>query len=193
MCLNEFTQKYSTLQQVCSPICARKFNTKKEVDKRVTDMKRQIKSSAPFDTLQTLINTIVRLLDRGHACITSNAPYGSYVVNAGHYFSRGSNATLRYNLLNIFNQCQVDNDRKGGKGSNYSLRLKEIFGEGVRDEIEGLVKKYPSIHLTKMEAKDKCKIAGEIIRELEAHDIELSTEYRILVRRKLNERIGIYL
>lgn len=191
-CGNSFTPYYSALQVVCSPECALKFNSKKEADKRVKQMKVNIKNDTAYETLQALINTIVRLIDRGHDCISSGIKYGEYRVAAGHYYSVGSNPTLRYNLLNIYNQSWSDNGYKGGKGSNYSLRLKEVFGDDVRDEIEGLVSKYPTLKMTRKEALEYCKIAGQIIKELKDIEIIFSTEYRIEVRKKINERLGIY-
>lgn len=191
-CGNSFAPYYSSLQVVCSPECALKFNSKKEADKRVKQMKVNIKNDTAYETLQALINTIVRLIDRGHDCISSGTKYGQYKVAAGHYYSVGSNPTLRYNLLNIYNQSWSDNGHKGGKGSNYGLRLKEVFGADVRDEIEGLVSKYPTLKMTRKEALEYCKIAGQIIKELKDIEIIFSTEYRIEVRKKINERLGIY-
>ena len=165
---------------------------KKELEAKFKTLKATVKKKSDKDTLQTLINTIVRLIDYGSDCITSGAKFGAYTVNAGHYFSIGSNASLRYNLLNIFNQSQNDNTHKGGRGSNYGLRLKEVFGEDVRDEIEGLVAKYPYIGLSKVEIKEKCAIARQIIKELGTDRPTLTPEQRIEMRRKYNKILGIY-
>lgn len=183
---------YKTTDKFCCHACEREYMSDEKIKERFEDCKKAVKGDAVFETLQALINTIVRLIDRGQPCISSGTEYGKYVVNAGHYISRGANKTLRYHLLNIFNQSESDNWKKGGKGSTYSARLKEVFGQEVRDEIESLPAKYPTLKLTKLEAKEKCKIAGQIIKELKAQDIIFSTEYRIEVRRKLNERLGIY-
>lgn len=187
-----FFKAFKSTDQVCSYKCYIEYNDEKEILKRFNEAKKAVNDKLVYKYLQDEINKIVRLIDRGHECITSGAKYGNYTVNAGHYFSVGSNASLRYNLLNIYNQSQSDNSHKGGKGSNYGLRLKEVFGENVRNEIEGLVAKYPSVHLSKLEAKEALKKAKQISKELEQIDIVFSTDYRIEVRKKLNERLGIY-
>jgi hypothetical protein len=187
-----FFKPYKSTDMFCSHQCSKVYFDEKEVEKRFKEAQRAINDKLVYTDLQNAINKIVRLIDRGHECMTSKAKYGTYEVNAGHFFAVGSNPAIRYNLLNIFNQSQNDNFRKGGKGSNYGLRLKEVFGEDIRNEIEGLVAKYPSLHLSKPEAREALKKARQIIKELEQVDIVFSTEYRIEVRRKLNERIGIY-
>lgn len=191
VCQNEFT-KYKSTDKVCSLRCHYVYVGQKEIDNKVMGYKKRIQQENMFKTLQDLINKIVRLIDRGHECISSGTAYGKYQVDAGHYFSVGSNASLRYNLLNIFAQSRSDNDRKGGKGSNYGLRLKEVFGSDVRDEIEGLVSKYPLLKLTKEEAYEACKKARIIIKGLESVDNKFSTEMRISLRKRLNLELGIY-
>ncbi len=185
-CVLMFKQFKST-DKYCSIQCKIKDIAEKEINDKVKRFKENINSENVFKYLQDEINKIVRLIDRGHECISSGYKYGTYMVAAGHYFSVGSNKSLRYNLLNIYAQSFSDNDRKGGKGSNYGLRLKEVFGADVRDEIEGLVKKYPYLGLRKEEAKTALAICRQIVRELESIDIIFSTEYRIEVRKKLNE------
>lgn len=190
VCGKEF--KPMRITPVCSYICALKFNDEKEVNKRIKQIKTDLKKVNYNDILQTQINLIVRLIDKGHSCITSDIPYGRYRVAAGHFYSIGSNPTLRFNLLNIFAQSFSDNDYKGGKGSNYSLRLKEIFGVFVRDEIEYMPSKYKTLHLIDDEKLQAIINAKEIVKELKAVDRIYTTEERIILRREYNERIGIY-
>ena len=190
-CKKPFKQFKST-DKYCSVYCHSLDVAEKEIKKKVTGYRLAVRGDNVFKYLQDEINKIVRLIDRGHECISSGYKYGSYEVAAGHYFSVGSNKSLRYNLLNIYAQSFSDNNHKGGKGSNYGLRLKEVFGAEVRDEIEGLVAKYPYIGLKAQDAKKALTICRQIVKELEQNDIMFSTEYRILVRKKLNERIGIY-
>jgi hypothetical protein len=191
-CGKEF-KPFNSVQPVCSYICALKYNDKKQVDKRVKEMKKNVEKKSSYEEiLQKQINTIVRLIDKDHPCISTGTPYGKYIVNAGHYSSVGSNSTLRYNLLNIYNQSKSDNFYKGGKGSNYSIRLKEVFGISVRDEIENLPAKYKTIRLTVNELIEATLIAKEIVSELKAVNRTFTTEERIVLRKEFNERIGIY-
>lgn len=192
MCEKKFVQFRST-DVCCSYVCQVKYMSEKEIAKRHKECKVAVKSESVYETLQKLINTIVRLIDRGHSDISGNRPYGTYTVAAGHLWSVGANPKIRYNLLNIFAQDWSDNGYKGGMAAEYLVNLGVVFGQEVKAEIEGLPLKYKdSPKLYKLEAKDKCKIAGQIIKELQEVDIVFSTEYRIEVRRKLNERLGIY-
>jgi endogenous inhibitor of DNA gyrase (YacG/DUF329 family) len=191
-CLKFFDEYKSDFIPWCSEYCKIAFNDIKAVTKRYKEIKKKVSEENVFQSLQTVINSIVRRIDMGHPCISSGTKFGHYKVAAGHYFSVGANPTLRYNLLNIYNQSWSDNDHKGGKGSNYSLRLKEVFGEEVRDEIEGLVAKYKAIHLTSEDAKEAKREANVILRGLNEHPNIFTTKQRIELRREFNNRIGIY-
>jgi hypothetical protein len=186
--------QFKTTDIVCSYICQLKYIESKECEREHKKIALQVKndevSKGYPKILQNLINTIVRLIDKGHSCITS----GSFdcQFHAGHYVSVGANKTIRYNLLNIFAQSEQDNWHKGGKGSNYGIRLKEVFGTSVRDEIEGLTAKYPRIGLRDSDYLEKILICRRIIKELKEADRVYSTDERILLRREFNEQIGIY-
>ncbi len=191
-CGELFTPMYSTIQPVCSPKCAVKYNKPTNVKKRVKEIKQNIYGDNVFENLQTWINKIVRLIDRGHPCMSSGIEYGKYYPNAGHFYSVGSNPSLRFNLLNIFNQSANDNNQGGGKGSNYGNGLIQTFGQEIFEEINSLPSKYKRIDLTRQEAKQALNICRGIAKELQMADVIFSTDYRIEVRKKLNERIGIY-
>lgn len=183
---------FKTTDQFCSRTCYTKYNAEDEVLKRFAEAKDSVRGNNVFENLQREINKIVRLIDRGHKCISSGLEYGKYYPNAGHYYSVGSNKTLRYNLLNIFNQSASDNNQGGGKGSNYGNGLIQTFGQLVFDEINALPSKYKRIDLNQQQAKEAIKVCRTITKELQQADVIFSTEYRIEVRKKLNQRIGIY-
>lgn len=206
-CKNSFTP-YTSLSQCCGIKCSLAYNnekkrikdakmrevlTEEQINERVKSFKKNIYEVSVFNYLQQEINKIVRLIDMGHPCISSGLPYGKYHPNAGHYFGVGAHPALRYNLLNIFNQSKKDNDELGGKGSTYGLGLKNTFGEDVRNEIEDLVAKYPTLHLSPLEAKEKLSIARKIAKELFVMGVYYTTRDRIDLRKRLNERIGLYL
>lgn len=194
-CKREFMQ-FNSLKPFCSYICQLKYAETEECKKIHKDIELQVKRDELHKKLPKLleneINHIVRLIDKGHSCISTGTPYGSYIVNAGHYISVGSNPTLRYNLLNIYAQSKSDNFFKGGKGSDYSIRLKHVFGSFVRDEIESLPGKYKRIDLTDNDYLEKIVIAKQIVKELKAVNRTYSIDERIILRREFNERIGIY-
>jgi hypothetical protein len=190
-CPETFTQWKST-DKHCSRKCYLLDFTQKEIENNRNEIKEKVYGDNVFKTLQDEINKTVRLIDRGHPCMSSGLPYGQYYVNAGHCFGVGANPSIRYNLLNIYNQSKKDNDEFGGRGASYLVGLKNTFGQEIRDDIEELPLKYPELHLSRFEAREALKIVRAINRELENVDIIFSNEYRIEVRKKLNQRIGIY-
>lgn len=205
-CGKEF-EPYTTLSKCCSIKCSLDYNKLKEeikkeilkvslepeeIQSRFLQIKQQLRKDNVYYYLQQEVNTIVRLIDKGHECISSGLPYGRFVPNAGHYYSVGSNKTLRYHLLNIFLQSKRDNDEGGGKGSNYSLRLGQVFGQEIKDEIESLPAQFKELKLSQEDAQKALKTARQIVRELKKEDQVYSLEARIRMRRQINLRLNIY-
>jgi hypothetical protein len=193
------------LQVVCSPACAYglvlKNNAKKakeeskQWNKEVRERRDELKTKSDYEKdLEREINHIVRLLDKGHPCISSGRV--RYIVNAGHYYSVGSNPAIRYNLYNIFGQSVGDNMYKGGTPREYEEGLRETFGEGFTEEVKGLKLKYKELHLSVHELKEKIKIARKCVRILkeETRDNEkpFTTLDRMSLRGFYNSIIGIY-
>lgn len=161
------------------------------IQSRYEDAKIETTKDNVFEYLQQAVNKLVRAIDYGQNCISSSRPFGTYIVNAGHFFSVGANPALRFNLMNIYNQCKQDNDEFGGNGSVYGLGLVRVFGQEIKDEIDGLVAKYPYLGLTRIEAKEALKVARQILREMPEGRV-YSTQERIELRRLYNEKLGIY-
>lgn len=207
-CGNEF-KVYNSLTKACSIPCAMelgKAKAKKDLEKQIKqeqrewnkekkERKEKLKTLSDFKhDLEVEINHIVRLIDKGHECISSGAI--NYKVNAGHLYSVGAFPELRFNLLNIYNQSVGDNLFKGSNGVIYKERIKEVFGVGVSEEIEELKVKYPSLQLSIPELKEKIKEARKAVKYLlkVTEDLEkpYSIEERIYLRRFYNDLIGIY-
>jgi len=141
--------------------------------------------------LQTEINTIVRLIDKGHVCM-SHGKHGKK-INAGHYHSIGSNNSLRFNLENIWLQCESCNGYKGSNRSGYDKGLVETYGQTYFLRInQDIVREYPLVKMSIPELKEKIVIAREIVKELKAADNIFSTDERIEYRKFYNKQIGIY-
>ncbi len=122
---------------------------KEEKDWRIRKKEgiEKLKNKSDFEKdLEKEINHIVRLIDKGQECISSGVK--NYQVNAGHLYSVGSFPALRFNLLNIYNQSVQDNMHKAGNGVIYKERIKEVFGQDVSEEIEGLKAKYKLLDLS---------------------------------------------
>jgi hypothetical protein len=189
----------------CSPACGyelakRKLEKKKkeelkEWNKYKKSKEEKLKTLSDFKAdLEDEVNHIVRLIDKGHECISSGAKF--YQVNAGHMYSVGAFPALRFHLLNIYNQSVHDNMHKGGNGVIYKERVKEVFGLEISEEIESLKRIYKELHMSIPEAKEAIKTARKIKRELikETSDLEkpFTTEQRIERRRYYNQVLNIY-
>lgn len=200
-CTNYFIPQFP-LQPVCDYRCAIKYNRAKQEKKQLEDSKKKDKETkeslkTPSDfkkDLEVEINHIVRLIDKGHECISSKAT--KYIVNAGHLYSVGAFPALRFNLLNIYAQSVHDNKDKYGNGVIYKERIKEVFGNEVSEEIENLKILYPELKLSIPELKEaivKARVIVKYLKKLTEDQIEpFTTKHRILIRRRFNDTIGIY-
>ncbi len=198
-CKEVFSPKMP-LQVVCSLKCSIELAKEKAEKKEVKDIRKwkvegleKLKTKSDYEKdLEKEVNHIVRLIDKGHPCISSGRD--NYIVNAGHYFSVGSSPSLRFNLLNIYNQSVGDNMYKGGALRDYMEGLCKTFGEETALEIDQLKAKYPEIKLSIPEIKETIKVARQCVRDLMKveSDKPYTTEERIELRRFYNSVLGIY-
>jgi hypothetical protein len=200
-CKIPFEARYP-MQSCCSAVCAIQYakdNPKliKKVERdSFNSWKKEVREKHRThgdyeNLLQTEINTIVRLIDAGHNCISCQKPPKK--KNAGHYHSVGSNNSLRYHLFNIWLQDEHCNGYQSSNRSGYDKGLKELFGFGFWLNInEGIVRQYPFIKLSIPELKEKIVIARQIAKELTAAGKTFTTQERIELRKEYQERIGIY-
>lgn len=127
-CGNSFTPYYSALQVVCGTECALKFNSKKEADKRVKQMRKDLKTHKDYiQILQTVFNTFIRLRDKDKPCISCGKPLEG-VYHSGHFHSVGRCPELRFNEDNAHGQCVQCNTHLSGNLANYSNNLPKRIG-----------------------------------------------------------------
>lgn len=190
-CGSQF-QPFKSTDKWCSSQCFYVWTGQQEIDKKVKGMKKKLREGNIYKSLQTRINKIVRLIDRGHPCISSGRPYGTYTPHGGHLNSVGAHPSLRYNLLNIWAQSDEQNVYKSGNQLGYIDGLLQSFGGAITQQILDLPKTYPTLKLSKLEAKEAFNKAGLIIKALESREVYFTTEERISVRREFNQTLGIY-
>jgi hypothetical protein len=207
-CEEEFQPKTS-LESICSYNCAierAKDRVKKKLEKAEKEEKKKgniekreglekLKTKSEYEKdLEKEVNQIVRLIDKGHPCISSDR--NRYIVNAGHFYAVGSNPAIRYNLLNIFAQCVGDNMYRGGCPLDYKMGLQKTFGSEIAQEVEELRSNYLDLKLTIPELKEIIKTARKVVRELikETSDLEkpFTISERIERRRYYNQVLNIY-
>ncbi len=166
---------------------AKKRVVKEEKQKARIKKEEQRKKSYYEKQLQNEINAIVRLIDTDKGCISCDHGWSKPVtrqMHAGHYYSVGSNPTLRYHLFDIFKQCSICNNHKSGNERAYEAGILRIYGQGMLNYIKSLPSKYRSLNLSKEELKEKIKIARQIKR-----DILNGNDYN---RSEINVKLGIY-
>lgn len=161
------------------------WNKKKESIKTKLETKSDLEKK-----LQKEINLIVRLIDKGHKCISSGRELGNS-YDAGHLYTTQAQPTIRFNLFNIFAQSVHDNQHKSGNELEYFFRIGELFGKEFQDFVVSL-KQIDALHLSKDELRDKTSIARSIVKWLKLQDRTFTKEERITMRSDFNNQIGIY-
>lgn len=176
-----------------------KQNIKSERRKEIQQLKKdwKIKKKSPIQELQMEINKIIRLIDKGHLCISELTPLG-VKYDAGHFFSVSGHSTLRFHLFNIYAQSVRGNQHKYGNGAGYSLGLSTTFGNNHLEYVLSLPIKHTILKLSTFEMEGKIKIARQIIKEIELEikkrdfDRPFTTEERLILRAKYQKKLAIY-
>ena len=158
-----------------------------------SDLRQKLKTNADYVAeLQKEVNTIVRLIDKGTQCISTLKPLNDK-YDAGHFYSCGSNPSLRFNLHNIHAQSVYANQYLSGDQMNYLNGLETIYGAEYKNMVIGLKQKYPILKLNVDELKEKIIIAKEIVKELKTiNRVPYSRLDRYAMRMEFNKKLGIY-
>lgn len=195
----EVFQKLQPLQYVCSVQCSIKDSRSKQEKKAKSEWseKKKVLSEkllTKYDyekQLQKEINHIVRIIDKGYPCIATGSLNGK--MNAGHYYSVGSFPALRFNLFNIYIQSEHSNSWKAGDNIRYADGLIQTFGQSHFEYIQTLRQKYPTINLSIPELKEAIVKAKSIVKTLVKLEPKYTIQQRLILRKKFNQSIGIYL
>jgi hypothetical protein len=193
-----FNQKFCLSDNECikafneSVKLQKKKQQQKQWQKEKKEIKEKLMTKSDFEKLlQKEINTIVRLIDKDFKCISSGKPLNDK-FDAGHFYSVGSNATLRFNLLNIYAQSVYANQYLSGDQINFINGIEENYGSGLKDYVLRLKSEYPILKLTTDELKEKITIARSIVKHLKLENKTYNSIQRIDLRRQFNKMIGIY-
>lgn len=155
------------LQAVCSPLCAielDKTKIKKWIDKEKTkEQKEALLSKGHYvQILQTLVNKIVRELDKDKPCISCGTLKAKQ-WDASHFFPISTHGYLRFDLFNIYKSCSYCNKELSGNLYEYSKRLEQI---GKLQIIEEHKEKYNGLRFTIPELKEAIKAAKSALKNL---------------------------
>lgn len=190
-------QLYNSLRPYCSYDCGAKYAVR--LQKNVSDKEWRDKKKVMIEKLKTLsewkkdlqteINTIVRLIDFGQPCIATGSVTGKR--NAGHYWSVGSNDTIRFHLDNIHIQSEYSNSFKSGDTLNYQNGIIEIYGQTYLDSMNAL-KSHPIIKLSINDVRARIAVARNIIRFQLNEQKMFTPKERIELRKNFNKQLAIY-
>jgi hypothetical protein len=206
ICKEFFTPRFSTTERSCQKYeckveyamqvvsrqkIAKEKKAKQDYAKEKIEAKEKLKTLTEWhNDLQKEINSIVRAIDAGHPCISSQRPLGKS-FDAGHMYSRGSNPHIRYHLFNIFAQSVHDNQWKSGNQLDFVDGLEKTFGSTIKDYCLSL-KGLPELKLSIIDIKEKIPVARGILKWLKLQQRSFTTEERISLRRQFNNELGIY-
>lgn len=149
---------YTTTQIVCSVNCSYEYVQEKNVNKRVKEMKDNLKDKKWYlESLQIVFNKYIVLRDKLEPCISCGSTQANQ-WDCGHFYAKGNYSFLRFNEDNCNKQCNRPcNTDKSGNISEYRKGLiKKIGIERVQwlddhrhdklditiPEIKVLIKKY---------------------------------------------------
>lgn len=207
ICKTPFTPKRSSLEKCCSEydckveyalIIAEKQKSakikkaKQEWNKEKIDIKERIKTLAEWKhDLQVEINTLIREIDKGHLCISSRKSLNNK-FDAGHFYSRGSNPSLMFHLMNIYAQSVQSNQHLSGDQINFLEGLEIDFGKEHKEYVLSLKKLHPILKITIEDIKPKIPLVRSLIKWIRLQDRKFTNEERIFLRKEFNEKIGIY-
>lgn len=188
----------SATNTVCSQSCAIEYAKEKAIKQKAKNNaleKQKLKNSITGvpelkKLLETQINAICREIDKGSGCISCG---GHTTPQGGHFFSKGSNPALRYNLFNIYLQDYNCNCAKGGNIHEYDKGLIKMYGKQHWEFVKfELPLKYTILKPTKPELLEWIEKAKIELKILKKENRTYDFKERIEIRKLINERIGIY-
>jgi predicted Zn-dependent peptidase len=162
VCERDFTPMNS-LQQVCNYICALKFNDKKEIEKRIKQMKSDVQSVQDVEKIaRTVFQQWIRKRDEKLPCISCGKTETKQ-WDAGHFYSAEQFSGLIFNEMNCNKQCCYCNRNLYGNQLEYRKGMIAKYGslavEGLEElSINARVHKFTKDELKAIAQKYKQKL-----------------------------------
>lgn len=181
-CKKDYTRTRSG-QVVCSYLCAISYSKQLDEKKEANKKKANRKAKRDFyrkdvktlkQTAQDEVNRYIRLRDRGSNCISCKRPIELFenkngivmpAGDAGHFYSAGKVASLRFNVNNIHLECRSCNVYNERHLESYKPNLIAKIGEDRFKELERLSK--TSVRFTAKYYQRLIDIARKKIKILE--------------------------
>lgn len=156
---NEKFRPMNSLQPVCSPKCAVAFNSKKEVNKRVKEMRKDVQSLNDLRSIaRAVFQAYVRMRDQSQPCISCGKTEAKW--DGGHYLKAEIYTGLIFDEDNCHKQCSYCNDQLQGNVLEYR---------------EGLIKRIGRLSVELLEARKDLSRVYKFSRE---ELIEIAETYK---------------
>ena len=167
-----FNQKYCLEDDECIKAFNEfvKEETKKQAAKKWQKEKKVIKeklltSRDYLKIAQVVFNTYIRTRDEGLNCISCNKPIRKGNCDAGHMWSAGNHANVRFNEVNVNSQCSRPcNKDLSGDVNNYRIGFIKKYGEEKLKEIDSIANLEKKFTID--ELKELIKIYKEKTKQL---------------------------
>lgn len=165
-----------------------KKDVKAKKRKEFQQKKEKLKSKSDYEKeLQKIVNRLARLIDEGKSCISCD--HGNNGVftrqkHGSHYYSVGSNPTLRFNLHNIHMSCSICNNYKHGNLLNYDIGIKQRYSEDYLKYMQSLKKEFKVLNLHIYQLKEAIVKAKKVEKEIK--------QGKTFTRDEINKTLGIY-
>ena len=178
---------YRSTQPCCPKLaCINKHNSKKEVNKRVKEMKEKITDYR--EKVQLKLQEIARLIDIGLPCLATRR---TGQMHGGHVYAKGGNRSMALNLHNIHRQSAQSNHFQNDDGLMRE-GLEREYGKEYATFVSEL-RRTPQLHYSQDQWKEFYKKACLIATSLKKENrFSCSSSVRIYKRNEINEAIGIY-
>lgn len=153
-CGDQFTPFRTSLQKYCivKPECVEihvqesRLAFQKQKEKQWKQEKQRIKKelmtvSDYLKIAQQVFNKWIRNRDKGKPCISCGKPIRDGNCDAGHLWSAGGHANVRFNELNVNAQCSRPcNKDLSGNINNYRVGFVNRYGNDLLDELDSIAK-----------------------------------------------------
>lgn len=165
-CGEKFTP-FNSLTPVCSPKCAVAFNSKKEVDKRVKEMRKDIQSLSDLRAIaRASFQTYIRMRDSKFGCIS--CPKTEAKWDGGHFLKAEIYTGLIFDENNCHKQCSYCNDQLQGNVVEYRKGLVLRIGIEAVNSLELRADNARIYKFSKDELRDLAIVYKQRIKELQS-------------------------
>ncbi|MFT5724143.1 MAG: hypothetical protein ACI9JN_001260 [Bacteroidia bacterium] len=190
------------VKQGLSNVRKQETQRKEESNESLKEMRIESYGKENRGLLNAATQKLSRLIDIAcgiNNCVDCGFPFhedtskkfGKANRDAGHYHSKGSNASIAWNLHNLHSQASPCNSNGigGGKQLGYYEGLISRYGQEYADFVRyDIVRLYPKLGLSNREVFEKLTLVRAIIKNFDTYVISDS----LSMRRMFNLIIGIY-